>query len=203
MKSLRKFLRILIFFLGAVVLVLGILGYALHKKGRGTVTANFGPAPAFQLTTQMNQPLSHTDLAGKPWVASFIFTRCQGPCPLISFRASELQKEFLSSPLQLVSFSVDPDYDTPERMLAYSKTYNADPQRWYFLTGEKKKVFDLIRQGFHLTVEDSDPPSDNDILHSTYFILVDRNNQIRGYYNSTDLEAMSLLRKEIKKTIKS
>src|SRR5436190_17891783 len=99
---------------------------------------------------------------------------------------AQLEKEFQDSKLVFVSFSVDPVHDTPAVLAQYAGTYGANNARWHFLTGDKEKVFSLIRKSFHLAVEGSDNKDPNDILHSTMFAVVDPEGQIRGYYNSTE-----------------
>lgn len=197
MNKFHRILRGLIILLG--VLAVGLISLRTYlEKTRARVTTDFGTLGAFQMKNQLGETVTGESLKGKTWVASFIFTRCQGPCPLISYRASELQKEFLSDSFRLVSFSVDPEYDQPDKLMAYSKTYNADSKRWIFLTGEKKATFDLIRKSFHLAVEDDGTGESADqIMHSTFFILVDPQGHIRGYFNSTDAAALADLKREL------
>lgn len=197
MNKFHRFLRTLIILFG--VIAVGLISIRTYlEKTRAHVTTDFGAVADFQMKNQLGQPVTLEMLKGKTWVASFIFTRCQGPCPLISYRASELQKEFQSDNFRLVSFSVDPDYDQPDKLLAYSKNYSADSRRWIFLTGEKKLLFELIHKSFHLAVEDNgDDKSGDQIMHSTYFVLVDVDGHIRGYFNSTEATAMADLKREL------
>jgi cytochrome oxidase Cu insertion factor (SCO1/SenC/PrrC family) len=105
------------------------------------------------------------------------------------------------TPVRLVSFSVDPERDTPEKLAEYAAAYEAEPDRWLFLTGDKKQVRRLVSEGFHLSVEDASPEDiaagAEPVLHSTRFVLVDAHGRIRGYYNGLDDEAMSQLGRDI------
>jgi protein SCO1 len=163
--------------------------------------SDYGQIPNFTLRERSGKLLSLPDLKGKVWVADFIFTRCQGPCPLQTGRMAELQKEFQSSPgLRFVSFSVDPAFDTPEVLSKYADTYGADPARWYFLTGETEQVYQLVRHGFHLAIQQNEAGREKPeeaITHSVSFVLVDGNGSIRGYYEGTDADDMKRLRKDI------
>jgi protein SCO1 len=102
--------------------------------------------------------------------------------------------------LRFVSFSVDPAFDTPEVLSKYADTYGADPARWYFLTGETEQVYQLVRHGFHLAIQQNEAGREKPeeaITHSVSFVLVDGNGSIRGYYEGTDADDMKRLRKDI------
>ena len=141
-----------------------------------------GNVPSFELTNQDAQPFGSQQLSGKIWIADFIFTSCPGPCPIISTRMSELQKPLPASEVHLVSFSVDPEKDTPEVLRAYADKLRKEPLRWDFLTGPRARIYSLLRDGFKLAVSDGEPESGP--IHSTRFVLVDRHGTIRGYYDA-------------------
>src|SRR5947209_5367673 len=102
---------------------------------RQRTVSSYGAVPAFQLTNQNGQPFGSPQLAGKIWIADFIYTTCPGPCPMISSRMSELQKPLEKTDVHLVSFSVDPGKDTPAVLRSYAERLQAEPGRWDFLTG--------------------------------------------------------------------
>src|SRR5205814_4187981 len=114
----------------------------------------YGTVPKFELTNQDSQPFGSPALAGKIWIADFIFTNCPGPCPIISTRMSELQKPLAKSDVRLVSFTVDPEKDTPEVLRTYAGKLNARPGRWDFLTGPRAAIYSLSKDGFKLGVSD-------------------------------------------------
>jgi cytochrome oxidase Cu insertion factor (SCO1/SenC/PrrC family) len=142
------------------------------------------PLPDFTLTERSGRTVSKADLAGKVWVAAFVFTRCSGPCPSVSATMARLQHELKDLPdFRLVTFTVDPDRDQLKDLNAYADERGADRERWLFLTGEKDKLYRLFREGFHVAVEQGkDKEGRPDVTHSTRLALVDRQGRIRGYY---------------------
>lgn len=158
---------------------------------RRTVSV-YGKVPTFQFTNQNGQPFGSAQLAGKIWIADFIYTTCPGPCPMISTRMGELQKPLEKTDVQLVSFSVDPDKDTPEVLRKYAANLHADPARWTFLTGAKSSIYKLSHDGFKLAVSDGGEAEGRPV-HSTRVVLVDRHGEIRGYYDAIGPEAITKL----------
>ncbi|HLG42163.1 MAG TPA: DUF420 domain-containing protein, partial [Planctomycetota bacterium] len=151
--------------------------------------------PDFELTNQRGEKFALRDLKGRVWIADFVFTRCKGPCPAMTYRMKQLQED-LPSDLWLVSFSVDPKYDTPERLREYAARYEAADGRWWFLTGEKKKIYDLALDGFKLAAGEEWEREEWVIFHDERFVLVDADGRIRGYYMGTDKEALDRLRSD-------
>jgi cytochrome oxidase Cu insertion factor (SCO1/SenC/PrrC family) len=152
---------------------------ALARRSLGS----FGSVPSFQLTNQDGHAFGSAQLAGKIWIADFVFTSCRGPCPIISTRMSELQKPLRDTDVHLVSFTVDPDKDTSDVLRNYADKLHAQPGRWDFLTGSKSALYDISRTGFKLAVAESgDEPGVP--VHSTRIVLVDRKGTIRGYYDA-------------------
>jgi protein SCO1/2 len=144
---------------------------------------SYGTVPSFELTNQDAQPFGSQQLSGKIWIADFIFTTCPGPCPIISTRMSELQKPLEKSDVHLVSFSVDPETDTPDVLRVYADKLRKEPLRWDFLTGPIATIASLSRDGFKLGISEAEQP-DTGPIHSTRFVLVDRRGTIRGYYDA-------------------
>ena len=153
---------------------------------------SYGSVPPFTLVNQDAQPFGSAQLTGKIWIASFIFTFCPGPCPIISSRMSELQRPLEKSDVHLVSFSVDPERDTPEVLRTYAGKLHARPNRWDFLTGPRATIYSLLRDGFKLGVSEGDEESGGPI-HSTRVVLVDRRGTIRGYYDALAPDAVTKL----------
>jgi cytochrome oxidase Cu insertion factor (SCO1/SenC/PrrC family) len=152
---------------------------------------SYGRVPAFQLINQNGRPFGSTQLSGKIWIADFIFTSCPGPCPMISSRMSELQKPLAQTDVHLVSFSVDPEKDTPAILRNYAEKLHADAGRWDFLTGSKSTIYNLSHDGFKLGV--SDEGEAGQPIHSTRMVLIDRDDQIRGYYDATSADGITKL----------
>jgi protein SCO1/2 len=150
-----------------------------------------GTVPAFRLVDQTGAVFGPERLAGRVWVASFIFTRCPSICPEMTGRLLRLQPQ-LGEAVELVSVSVDPDYDTPERMRAFAEHHRANSPRWHFLTGDGHEIRERVIPGFKVTLarEGDDFLS---IVHSVRVVLVDGQGRIRGYYDSSDTDALDRL----------
>ena len=159
---------------------------------RQRTVSSYGSVPSFQLTNQDGQPFGSPQLTGKIWIADFVYTTCPGPCPMISTRMSDLQKPLEKTDVRLVSFSVDPEKDTPQVLRSYAERLQADPGRWDFLTGSKSAIYKLSHDGFKLAVSDGSDAQGIPV-HSTRMVLVDRHGQIRGYYDATEPEAVTKL----------
>jgi protein SCO1/2 len=153
----------------------------------------YGKVPQFRLTNQQGAPFGSSELDGKIWIADFIFTSCPSTCPIISSRMAELQKPLGNTGVQLVSFTVDPQKDTPEILRGYAERLNADQQRWAFLTGAKPQLYSLSADGFKLAATDGNDESGGQPIHSTRFVLVDRHRNIRGYYDALAPDAVTKL----------
>ena len=149
--------------------------------------------PDFSLIDQRANSIVLSNLKGKIWVANFIFTRCVAACPLMTDKMKKLQEEFAESSVDFVSFSVDPEYDTPDVLFQYANRFGVDGNRWFFLTGDKETIYHLTQEGFGLAIGQQD----SEVLHSARFVLVDRRGQIRGYYDSNEDEALQKLRRDI------
>ena len=137
----------------------------------------YGKVPDFELTSQEGRKITLSDLTGKVWIADTMYTTCTGPCPMMSARMRTVARETASiSNVRIVSFTVDPEHDTPEALLAYSKHFRAIPDRWFFLTGQASILDRVSKDGLRLS------QVDGSLDHSTEFVLVDRNALVRGFY---------------------
>jgi len=166
------------------VVIAAVAGSGLFfiKFLRNTIeTKPDAPAPTtvgeFKFIDQSRKPVSHNDLLGKVWIANFIFTRCAGPCPIMTHSMRKLQDE-LPPEVDFISISVDPDYDTPEILQEYASKYKADLSRWRFLTGDKKAIYSLARNFKLTTVKSAE--SEEQFIHSTRYIIIDKRGQARG-----------------------
>jgi protein SCO1/2 len=147
--------------------------------------------PAFELTNERGQRYGSEDLKGRLWVADFVFTSCPTVCPKLTKRMQILQHRSrnLGQAFHLVTFTVDPENDTPERLAAYAKEYHADPARWTFLTGELGEVETTVVKGFKLAMGKDELPAGSglfSIFHGEKLVLVDDAGLIRGYYDADD-----------------
>ncbi|MGH7213733.1 MAG: SCO family protein [Tepidisphaeraceae bacterium] len=145
------------------------------------------PSPAFALIDQNGNPMTERDLAGNVWIADFVFTHCGGPCPMMTAHLAKLSKQIEHPGVKFVSFTVDPQRDTPEVLREYAGRYDADHARWHLLTGQKKDLYD-VAAGMKITAKPA--TDDAPIIHSEKFVLIDGSGQIRGYYDGNDAEAL-------------
>ena len=168
--------------------------------------ANYGTVPAFELISQTGSKVRLADLHGSVWIGDFIFTNCASSCPMMSAQIQKLRTALGDvKGIRFVSFSVDPERDTPEKMAEYARGYGASPEEWLFLTGEKASLRRLATEGFHLPADDTSPEDiakgAEAVLHSTRIALVDAEGRIRGYYDGTDTEAMTRLGTDVRRLV--
>jgi cytochrome oxidase Cu insertion factor (SCO1/SenC/PrrC family) len=167
----------------------GFLANALRARKQPdpvpAVDTKLAPVPPFKLTERGGRTVTNDDLKGKVWVASFVFTRCTGPCPAVAATLARLQGELADVPeLRLVTFTIDPDRDTPDELKKYADHFRADKDRWLFLTGPEKEIHALANDGFLLLAKrhaDGKPGEEFD--HSSRIVLVDKAGVIRNYFN--------------------
>jgi protein SCO1 len=164
----------------------------------------YGSVPQFSLVERSGKAITLADLRGSIWIADFIYTTCQDTCPMQTAEMAQLQKEWKDREgLKLVSFSVDPEKDTTAVLSRYADRYKADGQRWLFLTGAKEEISRLVQAGFRLSAVAL--PGDGNvgsvIMHSPRFVLIDKQAEIRGYYDSRDPQALQRLKADVETLI--
>ncbi|MCC7290985.1 MAG: SCO family protein [Phycisphaerales bacterium] len=188
MEQLRQSpLRVTIVALAVVIAALALWrGYLESKANRFAPQAPrpaehaliLGAAPAFDLIERSERHVRTDDFKGQVWIADFIFTRCQGPCPKMTAAMARLQETLKKVPgVVLVSFTVDPEHDRPDVLREYAREHGADPQRWLFLTGTVQQMEDVQVKGFKMGMVGES------IHHSDRFVLIDTDGGIRGYFD--------------------
>ncbi|MEP6536352.1 MAG: SCO family protein [Bryobacteraceae bacterium] len=179
-------------------MIIGIAAVLLTGCGHKPALPAYGKVPDFVLTDQTGQPFrSAQKLNGHVWLANFIFTNCMGPCPRMTSQMKQVIAQAKDSAgLEVVTFTIDPDRDTPEVLAAYAKRFQADPMRWHFLTGSRGDLRRLSWDTFHLS------DIGGALEHSTRFVLIDRTGQIRGYYETSDTESIAKLLEDIRTVTK-
>lgn len=177
-----------------------LLGGALALSSacrRAQSLPELGKVGSFSLTDQSKRPVTAEVMRGRVWAAAFFFTRCPSICPRITRRMRELQEQAQKSgvELELVSFSVDPENDTPEVLTAYAQRFNADLATWRFLTGDLETVRKTSEQGFKLALDGKPTPGADHLglFHGSHLVLVDRTGTIRGYYRTSEDSQMTQL----------
>lgn len=182
--------RLIIILAVAITIIAGYTTLRLHKERGDFDFSNnqvqnlqkYWPAPDFTLTERSEKPVTLSDLKGKVWIADFFYTSCPGPCPMLTSRLSNLQKELANDPdVRLVSISSDPEKDTPAVLREYASHFGAG-DRWYFLTGNKDTIYKLANDGFKLGLAE-DKNAKEPITHSTKLVLIDRSGTVRGFYD--------------------
>ena len=172
-----------------------LLGHQISQDRAGAAMRDasqlpvYGTAADFTLTESSGKIMTRGDLLNTVWLADFIFTSCGGQCPRMSLEMARLQKT-LPPGVRFVSFSVDPDRDTPEVLSQYAVRYGAEKGRWFFLTGPFE---DIKRVASSFYMKQGDDPN----MHSTRFVLIDQGAQIRGYYDQTDPEFAAKLSRDV------
>lgn len=163
------------------------------ERPAGQQLAIYGRVPDAVLVERTGRKVGFNELRGQIWVADFIFTRCAGTCQVMSSQMSGLQKSLKKAGnVRLVSITVDPEFDTPERLTAYADRWQADGDRWLFLTGGQEQIQRIAVDAFKLPMMEGTDPNEP-IIHSSRFVLVDDEGNIRGYYDGLDKEATQRL----------
>ena len=185
------------FIIYGVVAVLLLITYLTKESNSNSELPVLGTIPEFYFTDSRDKRISRADLDGKVWVADFIFTTCTMACPVLTGNMNLVHKEFQNNDdVRIVSISVYPEYDTPEVLKKYASQYDANTNRWHFLTGPEENVQNVIKNGFKMgDYEDI-------IFHSEKFALVDQKGRLRGYYSGMQTEDVTRLKKDIKKLLK-
>jgi cytochrome oxidase Cu insertion factor (SCO1/SenC/PrrC family) len=146
--------------------------------------------PEFHFVDRSGRTVSNSDLLGKVWIASFIFTRCEGTCLQVTATLHKLQQELNLSKkeqLRFVTFTMDPEFDTPEILQRYSQNplHRAETERWLFLTGPSEQIRSMMKNTFKLAFEQNpnpETPPGRKYDHGTFIFLVDKNGLIRGHF---------------------
>ena len=173
--------------------VIAAIFYPLPKRAERTPTtevagpASYFDAPQFLLTDRSGNEVTTSDLRGKVWIASFVFTRCTMGCPQVTATMQALQADFdlaNADDLRLVTFTVDPENDSLDKLKKYAETFQAHPTKWLFLTGKEKAVRPLLKDGFKITATKREHPKPGDEFdHSTKLFAIDKRGHIRGTFD--------------------
>lgn len=153
-----------------------------------------GKVQDFEFTNSDSSTFYSKSLKNKVWLFNLFFTSCQGPCPLITANLKNIYSEYNSkSNFQMVSLSVDPQRDTPEKLTAYAKRFKVEPSKWYFIVGSEDKMREVAVNSFQLgTLEEP-------TMHSNRVVLVDAQSNIRGFYMGIVPSDIEKLKKDLKK----
>ncbi len=230
----RRTRRVLVLLLGLDLLMLGLALAAYWGMTRGQPGSledaglvlvpasgasqdeglgDYGETPSWTLTDHMGRQVSSEQFRGKVVLASFVYTNCGDICPTISARMQALQgrlreEGLLGGEVQMLSFTVDPQNDTPEVLRAYAERHEADPEAWRFLTGSEAKTEQLLVKGFrfgrqkvslkqptpHAHADGTSHYHKYDVMHSKRVALIDRQGRMRALYDGTELDIDRVVR---------
>ncbi len=206
-KGKERLLIGVLFFVVAGVAGMGLVHiFRKDRPGWITHTAAELPLPVlgkvenFELLESSGKPIGLKELLGRPWVANFIYSRCKNPCPTLIANMSLLQGE-ISKRVRLVSFSVDPEFDTPQVLSDLAKSVNAEPDRWLFITGKKEELYRVVKEIFKLFVKENPQDKEAPVSHTTHFVLVDQKGNIRGFYSGDKTPDLFQLKQDINKLL--
>ena len=170
----------------------------VQVNGENRIDTVFHQIPPFNLTSQTGEEVSNKTFENSVYVADFFYTKCPNVCPKMSSQLTRVQDAFENdSNVKILSYSIDPEFDTVQVLNDYAAMYGAKEGKWYFATGPKKEIYDLARHGYYVSAT-TGTGGEEDFLHSEKFVLVDKDRHIRGYYNGTDPEEVDRLILEIK-----
>jgi cytochrome oxidase Cu insertion factor (SCO1/SenC/PrrC family) len=177
-----------------VTLLLGFLGLAyllsLAEFKRQHVLPVIGAVADFTLTNQDGKITTRADLTNRVWVADIIFTRCAGPCPIITGHMKSLEDTLpKTSDAKLVTLTTDPDFDTPAMMKKYGERFGVDFSRWTFLTGTKAEIGALGSGSLKLSAVPVPAAAQTNavdlFIHTTIFVIVDKHARLRSSFETT------------------
>ena len=190
LEWLRRHIWVLAFVVGAVsITALRCSGRLRHVPEAPEVM--FELPSDYSLVDHLGRPFEPQTLRGKVWVAGFVFTSCPSSCPAVTRAMDELRQRFdrYGVDVEMVSFTVDPEHDTPEVLAAHFAALGVDSEHWRFVTGDPAAVQRLVRHGFKLGIGNREADEQGvayDIAHSTKLALVDGNGGVRGLYSISD-----------------
>ncbi len=181
---------------GGITLVIALIAvaYVRERLQPQETMPVLREVPAFSLTNQAGAQFGRGALAGKVWLAEIIFTRCAGPCLVMTRELAALRQELPPrEDLQFVSLTADPAYDTPEVLARYAERFEPRDARWHLLTGPKADLYALAMHGLLLSVDENPAGAqaaklEDLFIHSTRLVLVDRRGRLRAYFNGDGTE---------------
>lgn len=157
-----------------------------------------GQVPEFLLVAEDGKPYGSASLKGRPWLASFFYATCPGPCPRLIERLKIVRRDIAPARLAFVSITVDPVTDTPAVLAAYKTARGiGSDDAWSFLTGPPDQVIPLVQRGFMTGVERSDGSPEGNVIHGLSVALVDGEGHIRGFYSTESDDSLARLKRDV------
>ena len=191
--------RLLLLLLGLLILTVvpAVVAPTLLCRPEPPKLDDLGTVPPFSLVDHLDRAATADAMRGHVTIVNFIFTRCEAVCPVSSMKMQRIQEQTadLGAKVKLISISVDPEYDTPQRLNAYGHKFSVDPTRWRMLTGPAQDVRTLVEGPFmtSMMAMGTTPSGAPDIVHKAHFFLVDAHLRIRGAYDSNEVTRLETL----------
>lgn len=169
----------------------------MEKNGKQVTDTIWHQVKNIQFTNQLGKKVSLDDLRGKVLVINFFFTRCPSICPGLARSMKKLQDSFIKndSIVQFISISIDPVHDSVANLRKFADRYNANHDTWWFVTGDKKEIYDFALQELKANIADAEV--DTAFIHTENFFLLDSNRIVRGWYNGFDTVKQAKLVRDI------
>lgn len=173
--------------------------YGISKNNKlDSTNSNYHVVGDFNLVNQDGKEVSQANLKGKIYITNFFFTTCHSICPIMTNQMERVVEAYKSNNHVLfISHTVDPETDSVAVLSEYAKKKGIDSNKWLLLTGNKKELYRMAREGYFLDAEEGDGGQD-DFIHTPQFALIDKNKHIRGYYNGIDSVEINRLIVDIK-----
>ncbi len=168
----------------------------LAANGKDTI---YHSIPSFKFVNQDGDTITEKYYEGKIYVADYFFSTCKSICPTMATELQRVQEKFAYTKglVQILSHTVNPENDSVPVLKAYSEQVHADNAMWNFVTGDKKQLYDITRNGYFVNALEGDGGKD-DFIHSELFVLIDKEKHIRGIYDGTNIKAVNNLLDDIK-----
>lgn len=169
-----------------------------NSKGKKFTDTAYFQIPDFKFVNQLGDTVTKNSVQGKILLVDFFFTTCKSICIPMHQNMKKVQEAFMQEPdVQILSHTVDPETDTVKQLFKYAVDNNISSKNWFLLTGDKKEIYKMARNGYFITATQGDG-GPTDFIHDEKIAIIDKEGQIRGYYNGTD----SLKVKELMDAVK-
>lgn len=174
--------------------------------GRRSIDTAWHTVANIRLVNQLGDTVNLYDIQNKPIVADFFFTHCAGICPRLTTNMAKMQRSFIrggdeyhkidTSVVQFVSFSIDPERDSSERLKDYADRFGVNHDNWWFLTGNRDSIYNFIFEQLHVD-KYAEEPIDSNFVHTNRFVLIDKTFKVRGYYDGLDSTSLGKLSQDV------
>jgi protein SCO1/2 len=178
---------------------------AVTKKGKRTSDTVWHRLANFTLTNQEGKTVTLDSLKGKIIIADFFFTHCPTICPGLTMNMKRMAESIhngrrvgdkTNKQVHFLSFSIDPERDSVERLKYWADRFQINPEQWWLLTGDKKVIYDMVIEEMKVGLVDG-KGVDTNFIHSDRFVLIDSNRHVRGYYSGLDSISLTKLSNDL------